>query len=949
MALLPGSLAIGAGAASSVAPDQRGLPLDSPKPDIGAFQYQGAQPTVTITGPTTATVQVAATFTLTATDPAPADQHGTFTYIIDWNGDRSDVQTIQGPASLQVTHAYLAAGSFTPIVTVLDQDNRSSSPAALAAPVVVTALSTSSFDSAIVNASVTLLASTTTQATTALDNINDAPASAWNSSNSATLLVQTGLVDAEIDPTSPSAQVDLAASKYQTLNLGQLFSVSNPYASGGSEGLTIAADVLGAIAVGFVAGAAFAPVGVLAGAAGAAGVTFGNWVVSSGLVALSLGAGVVSGLAVGATVGGAIAVLDSTQYADAGASPALIVDQGTVTASNGLFSTATDSPTLVVRGGTLILQDDFITGNFAGSQPLAEVDGGTLVLGASDGTDPNVFAAYGTAPFLGVAGTGMVIVQPGNFFYQITDDLTAQAAGATGTSLASSEPTASPGDTVTLTATVTAQGAPATDGSVEFFDDTTGTYLGAESVNNGSAAIQVSFSSFTAGDTIYATYLPTTGALAPSSGHVTQVVAAATMTLVTGPSTPLIFGQTATFTATVTNSSALGGTPIGTVEFFDGTTDLGPDSTLSGSGGTPTSTFSTANLTAGTHEIQAVFTSTSDFQTSTNAPTFTIQVVQLSVSSIASVTPNPRKTPVSTIDVTFDMPINTTGLATAAVTVTDNDKPVPESGLTFTLVADTTSTYQVGNLSTSTAAQGNYVLTVNAADIDDTYGGPGAGSLSASWLMDTTPPTTSSVNPLPVRGTSLTFPVSVTGSDGGSPPSGVASYTIYVSTNGGTWSLWTTVPASSPTATFTGLSNTTYAFYSTATDNAGNTQAYSPYIEVSTYMPDLIPPVTAVDGLTGANPSTLNTSTGTFTLNLTGSDPGGGVVTYLEVYVSVDSGPYTLVGPAIPAGPASSEGNVQATIPYQGLTDGTSTPTRSTASGSTARAIRRHQLPPICR
>ncbi len=180
---------------------------------------------------------------------------------------------------------------------------------------------------------------------------------------------------------------------------------------------------------------------------------------------------------------------------------------------------------------------------------------------------------------------------------------------------------------------------------------------------------------------------------------------------------------------------------------------------------------------------------------------------------------------------------------------------------------------------------------------------------------------TSTVNLLPKQGTSLTFAVTVTGSDGGSPASGVKSYNIYSSNNAGAWSLWTTVPASSPTANFTGKSSTTYAFYSTATDNAGDSQAYNPKIDASTFLPDLIPPVTVVDGTAGANPSTVCTTTGTFTLNLTGSDPGGGILTYFEVYVSVDSGPYTLVGPAIPAGPANSAGNVQATIPYQGLTD----------------------------
>ena len=48
MALLPGSPAIGAGVIADypgtttpITTDQRGLPLDSPSPDIGAFQSQG--------------------------------------------------------------------------------------------------------------------------------------------------------------------------------------------------------------------------------------------------------------------------------------------------------------------------------------------------------------------------------------------------------------------------------------------------------------------------------------------------------------------------------------------------------------------------------------------------------------------------------------------------------------------------------------------------------------------------------------------------------------------------------------------------------------------------------------------------------------------------------------------------------------------------------------------
>ena len=306
----------------------------------------------------------------------------------------------------------------------------------------------------------------------------------------------------------------------------------------------------------------------------------------------------------------------------------------------------------------------------------------------------------------------------------------------------------------------------------------------------------------------------------------------------------------------------------------------------------------------------------------------TVQILSpLSVSSITPVSPNPRNAAVSYIDVTFSEPVNLNTFTDSALTLTDNGRSnLISSAVTISLVSG--STYQVGGLAGLTAAEGNYTLTVNAAGIQDPSGNPGSGTLSTSWLMDTTPPT-SHVNALATRGTSLSFAVSVTGSDpngaNGSPPSGVASYDIYASTNGGPWTLWTTVPASIPTATFTGQSNTTFAFYSIAHDLAGNTENKQPTIEASTYLPDLTPPVTEVDGTTGTNPSTVNTATGTFTLNVTGSDPGGGLVTYFEVFASVDGGAYQEVGPyAIPAGAADSKGNYHSSIIYQGLTDGQS-------------------------
>jgi len=181
----------------------------------------------------------------------------------------------------------------------------------------------------------------------------------------------------------------------------------------------------------------------------------------------------------------------------------------------------------------------------------------------------------------------------------------------------------------------------------------------------------------------------------------------------------------------------------------------------------------------------------------------------------------------------------------------------------------------------------------------------------------------SSVNALPKRGSSLGFAVSVTGADAlTASPSGVTTFDIYSSTNGGSWTLWTTVAASNPTAAFTGQSNNSYAFYSIAHDVAGYVEIKSPLIEASTYLPDLTPPVTSVDGTTGANPSSVSPSTGTFTLDVTGTDAGGSGLAYFQVWVSIDAHAPVEINAAIPAGVPDKSGTYHATLLDQGLTDG---------------------------
>jgi hypothetical protein len=150
------------------------------------------------------------------------------------------------------------------------------------------------------------------------------------------------------------------------------------------------------------------------------------------------------------------------------------------------------------------------------------------------------------------------------------------------------------------------------------------------------------------------------------------------------------------------------------------------------------------------------------------------------------------------------------------------------------------STYLVSGLSALNSADGSYFLTVDTTAIKDAGGNPGDTTSSTNWLVDNTPPT-SSIDALPSQTTATSFAVTVMANDpiAGGGPSGIASIAIYDSVNGGPFTLFKTIsPSNSLTEPepgsgwaggsillgFTGQAGDTYAFYSIATDVAGNIQ-----------------------------------------------------------------------------------------------------------------------------
>ena len=183
---------------------------------------------------------------------------------------------------------------------------------------------------------------------------------------------------------------------------------------------------------------------------------------------------------------------------------------------------------------------------------------------------------------------------------------------ATMTMLTSSPNPSIYGQTVTFTAVVTSTLGALPDGeTVKFMKGAT--VLGTGSLSGGSASFTTS--ALPAGTNyIKAVYGGDANLAASTSNTVSQIVSkATTTTTLTSSLNPSNFGQSATFTATVTPQFSH--TVNGTVTFYDGTTLL---KTTSLSGGA--AKFTTSTLASGTHSITATYNGSASFDGSTSAP-----------------------------------------------------------------------------------------------------------------------------------------------------------------------------------------------------------------------------------------------------------------------------------------------------------------------------------------
>jgi uncharacterized repeat protein (TIGR01451 family) len=171
----------------------------------------------------------------------------------------------------------------------------------------------------------------------------------------------------------------------------------------------------------------------------------------------------------------------------------------------------------------------------------------------------------------------------------------------------------------TLPASVTFGSATPSQGSCTQSGGTVTCNLGSIA-DRGSATVTITVTPNAAG-TISNTATVSANESDPNSANntataTTTVIKANTTTTVTSSQNPSTYGQPVTFTATVTAVAPGGGTPTGTVTFYDGTTVLGT-ATLNLSG---QATFTTSTLFIGAHSITATYNGDANYNGSTSPP-----------------------------------------------------------------------------------------------------------------------------------------------------------------------------------------------------------------------------------------------------------------------------------------------------------------------------------------
>jgi hypothetical protein len=327
------------------------------------------------------------------------------------------------------------------------------------------------------------------------------------------------------------------------------------------------------------------------------------------------------------------------------------------------------------------------------------------------------------------------------------------SSNSTSTSVGSSPNPSVFGQQVTFTSTTTSTGG-VPSGTVTF---TEGSTVWASNVAvDGSGHASFTTSALAVGShTITATFTGASGWGNSSGTGAPQAVNAAGSSVTVGSSAnPSVYGQSVTFSATVSATAPGSGVPSGTVTFKNGSTTLG-SGTLNGSG---VATFATSTLAVGSASITAVYGGSTNFTGSTSS--ILTQIVNAdSTSTAVSSSANPS---VFGQSVTFTATVTAAapggGVPTGTVTFSNGSTALGTSPLNGARQATLTlSTLPVGSASITASYSG-----------DGNFNGSTSGALSQTVNKDgSTTTLTSSPNPS-ISGQPVTFTAAVTANAPGS-------------------------------------------------------------------------------------------------------------------------------------------------------------------------------------
>jgi hypothetical protein len=189
-----------------------------------------------------------------------------------------------------------------------------------------------------------------------------------------------------------------------------------------------------------------------------------------------------------------------------------------------------------------------------------------------------------------------------------------------------------------------------------------------------------------------------------------------TLAIVASTGSTSTYGQSVTFTATISDSGA--GVPTGSVKFYDGATLLGDGSPLSGSGNSATSTFTTSTLAAGVHSpISAVYIPNGNLAGSSGSLSLTVNRAPLTITANSTskfygqteTFANTAFTETGLVngDTITGVAETSTGAAAPAPAGTYNIVPFAAAG---SGLSDYTVTYVNGTLTVNPAATGTVVV-----------------------------------------------------------------------------------------------------------------------------------------------------------------------------------------------------------------------------------------------